>query len=249
MISVRFYGFNTRVKPFDDSRVRQALIHAIDREALIAEAFLGRYAPARGILPPGMLSFNPRLKGYAYDPKAARELLSQAGYPGGRGLPPLVFWSGAKHEGIISEHEQIRKYLAAVGVEAQFQYLTDWPAYSKMLAEGKLPVFLYAWFADVPDPDNFLFQLFHSRSPRNFTRYASPAVDELLLQARRERDLSRRTELYRQVEQMVMNDAPIVPVWHYAYERLFQPYVKSVEVNGLGDPYIPLRKIWLEGRR
>ena len=249
MISVRFYGFNTRVKPFDDRRVRQALIHAIDREALIEEAFLGRYAPARGILPPGMLSFNPRLKGYAYDPKAARELLSQAGYPGGRGLPPIVFWSSVKHEGIIHEHEQIRKHLAAVGVEAQFQYLTDWPAFSKMLAEGKLPVFLYAWFADVPDPDNFLFQLFHSRSPRNFTRYASPAVDELLLQARRATDLSRRTELYRQVEQMVMNDAPVIPVWHYTYERLFQPYVKSVEVNGLGDPYIPLRKIWLEGRR
>ena len=249
MISVRFYGFNTRIKPFDDRRVRQALIHAIDREALIEEAFLGRYTPARGILPPGMLSFNPRLRGYPYDPRAASELLGQAGYPGGRGLPPLVFWSSVKHEGIIREHEQIRKYLAAVGVEAEFQYLADWPAYSKMLAEGKPPIFLYAWFADVPDPDNFLFQLFHSRSPRNFTRYASRTVDDLLLQARRETDLSRRTELYRQVEQMVMNDAPIIPVWHYTYERLFQPYVKSVEVNGLGDPYIPLRKIWLEGRR
>ncbi len=248
MISVRFYGLNTRVKPLDDRRVRQAIVHAIDRAALIEEAFLGRYTPARGILPPGMLAFNPHLRGYAHDPRMARELLARAGYPGGRGLPPLDIWSSVKHEGIIREHEMIHRNLAAVGVEARFHYLLDWPAYSKMLAEGKAPVFLYAWFADVPDPDNFLFQLFHSRSSRNFTGYASRGVDDLLRDARRSTDLPRRTELYRQAEQLVMNDAPVIPVWHYTYERLFQPYVKSVEVNGLGDPYIPLRKIRVEGR-
>jgi ABC-type oligopeptide transport system substrate-binding subunit len=79
--------------------------------------------------------------------------------------------------------------------------------------------------------------------------YANPAVDSLLLGARREEDLGRRVELYRQAEELILDDAPILPVWHYTYERLFQPYVKSVEVNGLGDPYIPLRKIWLERPR
>ncbi|MBI2879357.1 MAG: ABC transporter substrate-binding protein, partial [Candidatus Rokubacteria bacterium] len=147
---------------------------------------------------------------------------------------------------VLREHELIKRYLDVVGVQAEFHYLTDWPSFSKMVAEGKLPVFLYAWFADVPDPDNFLFKLFHSRSSRNFTGYASRAVDDLLREARRSTDLLRRTELYRQAEQLVMNDAPLIPVWHYTYERLFQPNVRSIEVNGLGDPYIPLRKIWLE---
>ena len=64
--------------------------------------------------------------------------------------------------------------------------------------------------------------------------------------ARNEPDLSKRVGLYRRAEQIILNDAPLLPVWHYPYERLFQPYVRSVEVNGLGDPYIPLRKIWLE---
>ena len=73
-------------------------------------------------------------------------------------------------------------------------------------------------------------------------------MDDLLLQAKRERDLQRQTDLYRQAEQVVLDDAPIIPVWHYAYERLFQRYVRSVEVNGLGDPYIPLKKIWLDSR-
>jgi oligopeptide transport system substrate-binding protein len=154
-----------------------------------------------------------------------------------------------KLERVVHEHEQIKKYLNAVGIRAEFQYETNWPSFSAMLAEGKLPVFLYAWFADVPDPDNFLFKLFYSRSPRNFTGYVNRVVDELLLQAKRERDVHQRIELYRRVEQLVLDDAPIIPIWHYTYERLFQPYVRSVEVNGLGDPYIPLRKMWLEGRR
>ncbi len=249
MISVRFYGLNTRVKPLDDRRVRQALIYAIDRDALIEEVFLGRYTLARGILPPGIQGFNPKLKGYPYDPQRARELLDQAGYPGGRGLPPLAIWSGARHEGIIREHERIKGYLDAVGVRAEFNYQTDWPVFSKMLSERKFPVFLYAWYADVPDPDNFLFKLFHSQSPRNFFGYTNPVVDGLLVQARREGNLQRRVELYRRAEELILEDAPIIPVWHYTYERLFQPYVKSVEVNGLGDPYIPLRKIWLDRPR
>ena len=248
MFSVRFYGLNTRIKPLDDRRVRQALIYAIDREALVAEVYRDRYILARGILPPGMMSFDPSLKGYVYDPRRARELLAQAGYPGGRGLPSIPIWSGVKLEKLLQEHEQIKKYLAAVGIQAEFHYETNWPSFSAMLAQGKFPIFLYAWSADVPHPDNFLFKLFYSRSPRNFTGYSNQAVDDLLLQAKRERDLQRQTDLYRQAEQVVLDDAPIIPVWHYAYERLFQPYVRSVEVNGLGDPYIPLKKIWLDGR-
>jgi oligopeptide transport system substrate-binding protein len=248
MFSVRFYGLNTRIKPLDDRRVRQALIYAIDREALVAQVYRDRYILARGILPPGMMSFDPNVKGYVYDPRRARELLAQAGYPEGRGLPSIPIWSGVKLEKLLQEHEQIKKYLAAVGIQAEFHYETNWPSFSAMLAQGKFPIFLYAWSADVPHPDNFLFKLFYSRSPRNFTGYSNQAVDDLLLQARRERDLQRQTDLYRQAEQVVLDDAPIIPVWHYAYERLFQPYVRSVEVNGLGDPYIPLKKIWLDGR-
>lgn len=246
MFSVRFYGFNTRIKPLDDRRVRQALIHAIDRATVTDEIFLGRHVSARGILPPGTQGFNPKLRGYAYDPQKARELLAQAGYPGGRGLPPIAFWSSVR-ERVVTEHEQIRRDLDAVGLRSEFHYETDWPTFSRMLVEGRLPVFLYAWYADAPDADNFLTKLFHSRSSRNFFGYRNPAVDALLVRARSESDVLRRVELYRRAEQAILDDAPLIPFWHYTYERVFQPYVRSVEVNGLGDPYIPLRKIWLEG--
>jgi len=249
MISVRFYAFNTRTKPLNDRRVRQAIVHAIDREAIVQDVYAGQYTFARGVLPPGMLGFNPRLVGYPYDSEKAHELLAEAGYPRGRGLPPLAIWSGTKRADVVREHELIKKWLAAVGITAELHYLTNWPAFLNLVDEGKLPVHLHAWYADVPDPDNFLTKLFHSKSSRNFFGYANPAVDDLLASARSSSDLSRRVDLYRRAEQLILDDAPIVPVFHHTYERLFQPYVRSVEVNGLGDPYIPFRKIWLERSR
>jgi len=248
-ISVRFYGLNTRTKALNDRRVRQAIVHAIDREAIVQDVYFGQYIFARGILPPGTLGFNPRIVGSPYDPDKARGLLADSGHPGGRGLPPIAIWSSVKRDDIVREHEQIKKSLAAVGIVAEVHYLTNWPAFSKMLDEGMLPVFLYAWHADVPDPDNFLTKLFHSRGSRNFFGYANPVVDDLLTSARSVSDLQRRVELYRKAEQVILDDAPIMPVYHHTYERLFQPYVRSVEVNGLGDPYIPFRKIWLERSR
>jgi peptide/nickel transport system substrate-binding protein len=246
MFHLRFYGLNARIKPLDDRRVRQAIAHAIDRAGLIEQVFQGRYHLAQSILPLGTLGYNPGVRPLAYDPARARALLAEAGYPGGAGLPTVTIWSGARTERLLDEHARIVKSLAAVGIRAVYQYQTDWPAFSRMLAEGRAPMFQYAWNADIPDPDNFLFLLFHSRSPRNYTGYANPVVDNLLLTARDEREPQRRVELYRKAEQLVLDDAPVLPMWHYDYERLFQPSVKSVEVNGLGDPYIPLRKIWIQ---
>ncbi len=234
MISVRFYGFNTRTKPFDDRRVRQAIVLAIDREAIIDGVYFGQNTFARGILPRGMIGYNPKLEGYS---------------PGGRGMAPVAIWSAARRGDIVREHDQIKKALAAVGITAEIRYQTDWSAYVKRLEEGKLPVFLYAWYADVPDPDDFLAKLFHSRGPRNFFRYANPVVDDLLATARNTIDVNQRIDLYRKAEQAILSDAPLIPFFHHTYERLFQPYVRSVEVNGLGDPYVPLRKIWLERGR
>jgi ABC-type transport system substrate-binding protein len=248
MISIRWYGLNTRLKPLDDRRVRQALMHAIDRVTLLQNVYSGRYEIARGVLPPGTQGFNPRLASPAYDPVRARELLAEAGYPGGRGLPHIQIWSSVKRHEIVRQHDEVRKYWAAIGVRTDIDYVTDWPTFANRLDEGTLPVFLHGWYADVPDPDNFLFKLFQSRSPQNFFRYANPIVDDLLAQARIERDVLPRIELYRKAEELIVADVPVIPILHHTYERVFQPYVRNVEVNGLGDSYIPLRKIWLDRR-
>jgi peptide/nickel transport system substrate-binding protein/oligopeptide transport system substrate-binding protein len=247
--SVRFYGLQTRLKPLADVRVRRAIAHAIDRDALLNDVFAGRFQPAPGILPPGMPGYNPQIKPMGHAPARARELLREAGYPEGRGLAPITLWSGARSERLERELEMVTRQLAAVGIRSEVRFETDWPTFSRQLAEGRLPMFVYAWYADVPEPDNFLSRLFYSRSPRNLTGYTNPVVDNLLLQARAEKELERRSNVYRRAEQIIIDDAPVIPIWHYPFERLFQGNVRSVEVNGLGDPYIPLRKIWLEERR
>ena len=247
--TVRFYGLNTRFRPLHDARVRQAIAHAIDREGILHQIFADRFQPALGIFPPGMPGYNRQVRATPYAPPRSRELLRLAGYPEGRGIPTIPIWSSVRSPRIDRELDTVKTQLAAIGIRSEIKYDMDWPSFSKQLAEGRLPMFLYAWHADAPDPDSFLFPLFHSRSARNVTGYANPTVDQLLIQARREPDVTRRIELYRRIEPILLEDSPVVPVWHYDFERLFQRYVRSVEVNGLGDPYIPLRKIWLEERR
>jgi peptide/nickel transport system substrate-binding protein/oligopeptide transport system substrate-binding protein len=125
---------------------------------------------------------------------------------------------------------------------------TNWPNFESRLRENKAPVFIYAWYADYPDPDNFLRALFHSKSRSNLTRFHHPEVDRLLDQARAERDYLKRMEMYRKIEGMILDDAPIVPMINHLFQMVYQPYVRGIEVNALGGPYISMKKIWLKKR-
>jgi len=79
-------------------------------------------------------------------------------------------------------------YLAELGVKVEIHFAPDWPTYKRMLEQGQLPMFRLVWYADIPDPDNFLSPLLHSTSPTNRTFYRNPLVDPLLEQARKELD-------------------------------------------------------------
>src|SRR5262245_11624648 len=122
--SVRFYGLNTRTKSLSNVLVRQAIAHALDREATVQDIFAGRHHLARGMVPPGMPGYNPALRALAYNPARARELLTQAGHPGGRGLPHLELWSSVRSERIDKELAGVREQLAAVGIHAEIRYET-----------------------------------------------------------------------------------------------------------------------------
>ena len=233
-------------KPLDDPRVRQAINYAIDRRTIMREIYQDQYLPGAGILPPGTYGYDPKLVGYPYDPKKAAELLAAAGYPGGKGLPVLHIWSARKNDEAVAEHEAIVKYLAAVGIRAEVHYNTNWPEYKAQVYEGKLPIFRYSWYADTPDPETFLGQLFDSRSSDNITRFRNPTIDTLLQRARLESDVQRKLQLYQEVERQIVDNAPLMLLSYYTYERVFQPYVKGIQVSALGDPYIPMKKIWIE---
>jgi len=245
ILGVRFLGFNTTQGPLSNRLVRQAFNHAIDRDALVRDVYQNRYKTGHCFLPPGTYGYDPHFDPFPFDPARSKALLAKAGYPDGKGLPIFQIWSNPKSDAIQQEHESIQKYLAAVGIRVEFQYNSNWPTFKAQVQEGALPIFRYGWVADVPEPENFLYYLFHSQSPSNLTRYRNPQVDQLLGRARAEQSYQSRVELYRKVEQLIMDDSPVIPLNFYSYERLFQPYVRSIEVSALGDPYIPMRKIWL----
>jgi oligopeptide transport system substrate-binding protein len=245
-LSLYYIGFNARLKPFDDKRVRQAFNYAVDKEAIVREITQMGSLVATGVLPPGMPGYNPHLRGYSYDPAKAKQLLAEAGYPDGAGFPIVQLWAGQRAESTKAELAAYRRYLAALGVQVDVHFAANWPAYKAMLEEGKLPMFRLMWVADIPDPDNFLLPLLHSASPTNRMFYRNPLVDQLLEQARKESDEARRIALYREVERIVMDDAPWITQHHSVLEYLFQPYVQGVEINLLGRRTMPMKKVWFK---
>jgi len=245
-LSERFLVMNNRVKPFTDKRVRQAFNYAIDKDAISLEAGKGRLIPSTGLFPEGMAGYIPENINYPYAPYKARELLAQAGYPGGRGLPVIQFWSSVKSKALLIEDREIKRYLSEIGVSIEFNYLTDWPAFKKMLEEGKAPMFKYSWEADVPDPDNIISSLFYSKSPTNRAFYRDPIVDAMIEKAQRESDYKKRIAMYTDLQKIIMEDAPVIVLNTLAYERVFQPYVRNFKTKAIGDHSFSLKRVWLD---
>jgi oligopeptide transport system substrate-binding protein len=246
LLSIRFLGFNFELPPFHRVEVRRAFNYAVDKVRLNQEVQGDRYVVARGILPPGIPGYNPEIQGYDYNPQMAKHLLTRAGFPGGQGLAPVTLSSAVKSDEIRNESKTVQHYLADIGVQVELQDFDDWPTFQRALQQGQLQLFRYGWYADYPDPDNFLYFLFHSRSKDNYFHYHNAQVDQLLEEGRRETDELHRVKLYRKAEQLILNDAPGIILLHHVYEGLYQPYVKGVEVSALGEWYIPMRKIHLD---
>jgi peptide/nickel transport system substrate-binding protein/oligopeptide transport system substrate-binding protein len=247
-LGLLYLGFNTRMKPFDDWRVRQAFNYAVDKEGIVREITRMGNVPAVGALPPWLLGYDPDLQGYDYNPAKARELLAAAGYPNGTGFPVVQIWSNHQAASTKAELGAYQRYLADIGVQVEIRFAHDWPAFRARLEQGTLPMFRLLWQADIPDPDNMLFPLVHSDSSTNRTFYRNPRVDQLLKQARQEIDQTQRITLYREVESLVLHDAPWITQQYPVLEYLYQPYVQGVEISLLGKRDMPLHKIWLKQR-
>jgi peptide/nickel transport system substrate-binding protein/oligopeptide transport system substrate-binding protein len=227
-------------------KVRRAINFAIPKEIIGKDILKGMAHLTDYIIPLGMPGYSPGKIIYQYDPHKAKELLKEAGYPEGKGLPSIEFLSAAKSELAVRELEIVKTYLSQIGITLNIKYETHWPKFHELLSLRKVPMFMYAWYADFPDPDNFLDILFHSKSRSNFMAYHNKEVDRLLNHAKTERDYLKRMEMYRRVEEIILSEAPIVPMVNHLFQMAYQPYVRGVEVNALGGPYIPMKKIWLE---
>ena len=245
MLSLRFYGMQVKTKPFDNKKIRQAINFAIKKEQIDEEAFQGMDNITDRIFPMGMPGSSPVKILYPYNPKRAKQLLVEAGYPGGKGIPSIELYSASKAEMTQKELEIVKSNLAEIGINLLIMTETNWKKFEETMISYKTPMFRYAWYADIPDPDNFVGILFHSKSKYNFMRYHNPKVDKILDAAQKEVNVLKRTELYRKTEEIIMEDAVVVPTINHIFQQAYHPYVRGVEVNALGGPYIPMKKTWL----
>jgi len=242
-----FLWMDYREGPLRDRRVRQAINLAIDRSYLVQTLRKGRFREAHTIIPPGMFAYNPQLPGNTYDVDKAKQLLADAGYPGGAGMPPLELWSSVESTVSVNDHRAIQDFLAKIGIEVQLRTASTWKEYvNQVFGQQPGSIFRYSWYPSIPDPDEMLYMLFHSQSKFNRAHYYNEQVDRLLEKGRGELDDSERIGLYREAEKLIIADVPTINLVHYTFERLFQPYVHGVNANSLGEHYIPMKTIWLD---
>ncbi len=220
-----YIGFNLEEPPFDDVRVRQALAMSIDKQAIASSILIDLVTPAKGILPPGMPGYNEGLDGLPYDPDEARRLLDEAGGPdildgatilaSGVGASP-----GPVLDAIVALWEQ--ELGATIEIEQE-----ETGIFFRDIKEGNFKISSQGWVADYQDPQNFLDLQFHSESPLNDTKYSNADVDQLLEQARSEKDSGVRLGLYQQAEEIIVQDAPWIPLSHSKASVLIKPYVQG----------------------
>ncbi len=214
---VLYIGLNVDQEPFDDPKVRQALNYAIDLQGIAENVLDGRVSPATGVIPPGFPSYTESLRSYHFNPDLARELMQESKYADALAsgdFPRVTLTISGSFGAAIPTYLEVilEQWRQELGIEVDIQQ-TEWATFLQDVNDKKYQMFSLGWIADYPDPQNFLDVLLHSESQSNHTNYGNPEVDRLLEEARTERDRARRFELYNQVEQMIIDDAPWVWTW------------------------------------
>lgn len=221
-------------------KIRQAINYGFDRRKMMLYLRNSLGTPAEsGFVPMGLPSFDSSaVKGYHYDPAKTRQLLQEAGFPGGRGLPAIKLLTVAVYAEMANFFaKQLEENGIPVQVETvQKSLLLD------MTSNSRAAFFRGSWIADYPDAENYL-SVFYSKNPAppNYTRYKNPAFDALFERAIAETNDSARYQLYREADAVMIRDAPVVPLWYDKVVWLVQPRLTGFTPNALN--LLELRKL------
>lgn len=228
--------------PLRDVKIRKAINYGFDRRKMMLYIRNSIGIPAEsGFIPAAFPSFDSSaVKGYHYDPAKALQLLKEAGYPNGLGLPPLKLLTVPLYGDLAS---YIANELQQIGIKVNVEVIQK-SLLLEQTAKSEALFFRGSWIADYPDAENFL-SVFYGKNPAppNYTRYNNPKFDKLYEQSLSEKNDSARYKIYQQADQLVMNDAPVVPLWYDMVIWMVQPYVKNFVPNGLN--LLELRRVKL----
>ena len=233
-LSVQFLGMNCEKFPFNNKLIRKAVSHAVDNRRFIRDCMGGDGIPARGVFPPAMRVYNPKLEGYRYNLERARSMMAEAGYP--KGLPDPCVLEVNDTPSSFRRAEFIKNSLAEIGMPIEIN-IRSWNTLLERTYAGKTMLYIQGWVSDNGDPDNFLYPLFHSRSfgsAGNTFFYANPEIDRELDNARRTRNMNQRIKIYRRLEGQILDDAPAVFLVHTMQHYLVSDKIRGFKNHPLG---------------
>ncbi|HEX2282450.1 MAG TPA: peptide ABC transporter substrate-binding protein [Thermomicrobiales bacterium] len=239
VLSTTYIAFRTDVAPMDDPEIRRAVQLAFPRWK-VAEILLGgRQETANGIIPPGTLGRDWPDAAPAQDLEGARAAIANSSYGSAENVPPIKIY-GASPFGSEALRDVLQREL---GLTVEVLDV-DWPQFNQRLSEKTFPAYELTWVADFPDPETFLWNLFASASPDNYSEYSNPTFDALLDQAAATLDVDERAALYAEAEAVLLGDNAVLPLSHDVRYTLMKPWVKGLDITPLGMLY--LENAWLE---
>lgn len=219
-----FYRLNVDRPPLDNVLVRRALNMAMDKQALCDYVAKAGQQPARGLVPPGMAGYEGALAG-EFNVTRARELLAEAGYPGGRGLPriEILYNTSEGHQAIAEAIQQ--QWKNNLGIDVELRNM-EWGVYLDTVSKTNFTVARAGWIGDYPDPNTFL-DMFVTGGPQNNTNWSNAQYDRLIEQAASEPDAEQRMQLLREAETILMDELPIIPIYFYVSINMVHPEVQG----------------------
>lgn len=228
-LSLTYLGFNTRTKPFDDVRVRQAIGAAVDWERVVGLGNLAGQISAQSMVPAGIPGAGDASWLPVHDPEAARQLLAAAGYPGGAGLPTIQFAAGSLNiaDGIAADLER------ELGMHVEIEELDD---HLGRLATDPPGIWVTGWIADYIGPNDFLGVLLESDSSNNYGHWVSSAFDQAIADALSSRDAGAAQTAYERALAEIQREVPVIPLYGSTDFALSRDGLLGAGGNGLGIP-------------
>ncbi len=247
-LNVGYIAMNNDKEPFGDVRVRRAMNYAINQAEIIEGVYGSAGQVAKNPIPPTMWSYNEDIDPYPYDPDRARELLAEAGYPNGFTTDlwamPVARPYNPNARRIA---EIVQAQLADVGVEAEIVSY-DWGTYLDRTDSGEHQMAMLGWTGDNGDPDNFLFVLLSIPAAEvpagNIAFWRNEEFNDLVVEAKETFDQDRRTELYREAQEVFHEDAPWVPIAHSVVTVPVRSNVRDFVIYPTGKRVF--KHVWLE---
>jgi ABC-type transport system substrate-binding protein len=225
-LNTYYVGLNCARPPFDNPVLRRAMNYAIDRRKILDTIYEKRGRIANGPLPEVLRQWDIPAR-YTYNPQKAREMIRKQGLKG----ITVHLYITAEQE-IIDIAEVLQSYMESAGIHVKIKQL-EWSAYKEAINNGEPDMFYISWWADYPDPENFLFPLFHSSNhgaAGNRTRFTDHAVDTLIEKGQSAISMKQRNIYYQKAEERIVDEAPWVFLWHRTDFTIRQPWVKNYTI-------------------